>query len=502
MHRTQHMLAPAITSYDGNDRQRNPFVKISSPLRAAVIVYFIGWRILPTTTMLVDPNTENIGAVAAIVLAIITAELLILLPFMRSKFAGTPVGWLHPLILPTVVTTIFGLMRNPGSLLVPLTSWIEPRAISDHVLLAGWSDSLILEAQLKLSMLNLLALLATYAGFTVRWKLPANRPRIVISGKRLAWLFGFSFILVLVFLQLQGGVLAHMASLASGRYRMRELSGHFLVVNAFLPYILLLWYAYRPAALRNPVFLLAFASVALLQFVVTGSRSGLFTPLAMLLAVWIFHHHKLPAVRAFALGASAVLLLGVLGDIRQSGRDGKVDFSSLSGLDVTAALDDTYDELDSRSLDTGMAVAALVPKQVDYLYGSTYVAALAFWIPRVLWRDKPRGAGAYASAVLYGGLSVEHMSGYRGGGYPVGGVPEAYWNFGISGVVLVFFFYGGLLRFGASWLISQPANPFAVTFLILLLFGLNTPNTISLVPFAQRIVLLYLTYKLVARSTK
>lgn len=491
----------SLAQVDADPVRHNPFVPISGVMRQVIIFYFVVWRLIPTIAVLSAPSFVDSGFALTIVLVQFVTELLIMLPFLFKRFAGTPIGWLHPLILPTVVSLTFGILRSPVSLFAPITVWTEAQGVFDHELLFGWPELRILEAQLKLNMINLLALVCTYAGFVIvlRQRQQRARPPIRIDGFQISLLFIVMVVIVFVFLQIQGGLIAHMSTLGGGRFRMRQLSGHFLVVNAFLPYLLLLWYAYRPSASRNPLFISAFALSAALQFVVVGSRSGLFSPLALLVAVWIYHHRRLPATRAMLLGCVAVLLLGVLGEVRRSGRDGQVDFRPLVQLDLTAAWEVSIEEQAKRRRDTGLAIAALVPLNRGHLWGTTYVAAAAFWVPRAIWRDKPRGAGAHAAAILFGGR--ETMDGYEGGGFPVNSPPEAYWNFSYPGVVFVHLLYGVLVGFLARWVLRDPKNPFALVALLIMIFDAAQPNSIGLTSAFQRFIILFICYLILVRSS-
>ncbi|WP_246156740.1 O-antigen polymerase [Aquicoccus porphyridii] len=478
---------------------RNPFVRISNSARILIAVYFLFWRLLPSISGLDAQTVAHAGYTIRIAILTGATELLILLPFLMKRFSGTPIGWLHPLIMPTMFGVAFGLLRNPASLLTPISIWFQTESVPDHILLNHWPDSQVLAAQLQLNFINLLALVCTYAGFAMvrtRRRPKSGRP-IRVDGFKLSIFFLLCLLVVMYFLQSQGGILNHIATLAYGRFRMRELSGHFLVINGFLPYVMLLWYAYQPKALRSPLFLLGFVIALLLQFVVTGSRSGLFSPIALLLAVWMFHNHRLPALRGMLSGLVAILMLGALGDIRRSGFSGSVDFSALFEFRVTSAWEDTQEELEARSTDTGLAVAALVPDQRSFLYGNTYVAALAFWVPRSLWQGKPRGAGAHAAALLFGGRDT--MDGYQGGGYPVSGGPEAYWNFGYLGVIGIFGLFGMVLSAASRWVCRDPENPYALIALLIVNFGLTTPSTTAIVPVLQTMVLLYLLYLFASR---
>lgn len=488
------MTDSALQSHFGAEWHKNPFVSISQSARISIVAYFVFWRLLPSFATFDTKDVAYAGYSGAIIILTLCTEFLILLPFLMRRFAGTPIGWLHPLILPTMVGIVFGLMRNPAGLLTPISVWSQGAPVIDHILLGSWSDAALLATQLKVNLMNLLAIISTYAGFAMvrSGKAKRTRRRIRINGFKLAVFLILSLVGVMVFLQQQGGIISHMSTLGGGRYRMREMSGHFLVINRFLPYAILLWYAYRPKALRNPVFLILFAVACLVQFIITGSRSGLFSPVAMLLAVWMFHNHRVPAMRALILGLVAILLLGVLGQVRQSGRSGFVDFSALTEMSVAAAWETSQEELIERRTGTEIAVAALVPEKHGFLYGTTYVAALGFWVPRAIWRDKPRGAGAHASALIYGGL--ETMDGYSGGGFPIRGAAEAYWNFWYFGILIVFGLFGAVCSAVSKWICRDPGNPFAVIALLIVNFGLTTPSTTAIVPAVQTFVLLYLLY--------
>jgi hypothetical protein len=467
--------------------------------RLLILFYFFFWRLLPCITVLDFQTGHHSSLTIAIAIMAFFIEILILAPFFLRHFAGIPVGWLHPFILPTVVSVALGFLMEPVSILVPFTAWFSKTSNGNHILLQGWGEFTVLTAQLRESFINVLALISTYLGFLIyKARAPAvTHGPIRIDGFKLTVCFLFFLFVVLLFLQLQGGVIAHMATLAGGRHRMGELNGHFLVINNFLPYVIILWYAYQPKALRNPFFLLAFFVASISQFVVTGSRSALLMPLAMLLAVWILHNRRLPVIRVILLGVCMVLSIGILGEVRRSGDEGSIDISPLLESDLTTAWASLQEERAARAKGTDLAVAAIVPEKENYLYGTTYLAALAFWVPRSIWREKPRGAGAHAAALLYHGRDT--MDGYRGGGYPLNGAYEAFWNYWYPGVVIVYLIFGSILGLVSRWFCRESANPYAVVGLLIVNFGLNTPNTTSLVPALQSMVLLYVLYLFVTR---
>lgn len=351
-------------------------------------------------------------------------------------------------------------------------------------------------AQLQLEVMTLVSLVATYCGFALlrlRWRPKWVLPKL--SGLRIVAVFVLFLIAVIYFLQREGGVLNYMASLSLGRFRIRGASGHFLVLNAFLPFLLILWYLYRPRSLRNPLFCAAFALSCIMQFVVTGSRSGMFEPAAALLAAWMLVNKRVPVGQAAFLGLVAVIFLGALGEVRRSGSDGVVNFEALLDFDLAAQFERSQEEVESRDIGTGLAVATMVPKEVGHLWGRSYIAAVAFWVPRSFWSDKPRGIGAHVASLLYKGR--DSMQGYDGAGYPLGAPAEAYWNFSWPGVILIFVAFGGFIRAIADWRAHEPQNPVAALVLILVVFQFSSPSTVSMVSFLQAVTLLAFTILLI-----
>ena len=482
--------------------RRNSFVEISSTARRCIIAYFLIWRILPAIVHPSNSHTADNSIFIALSLTGAIVECLLLLPFLGRRFAGSAIGWCHPLILPTVVTVLFGLLKNPSGILAP---FIAPSAsdsmAASHFLLVRPSI-----AQLKINLVFILALLGTYSGFALMskfWKGRLKiRPAAHLSGYKMALLFLTFSSVVLIFLQERGGIISHMATFSLGRARsMGEFSGPVLIITAFLPYFLVFWYLFRPKYISNPIFLCAMVCASALQFIVEGSRSSMFQPWAVLLGAWMLMTGKLPALQVVVVSIAILLLLGVLGDVRRGGTsDGYVDFSSLTEMTAESALEKTRAEFAERSIGMDLIVAEKVPSERGYLWGKTYLAAVGFWVPQFVWPQKPRGAGAHASALLLKGH--QSMDGYVGGGVPPGAHSEAYWNFGWLGPITVFFLYGCFLRFCAEWITVDQSNPAALMLLLLCVFVLRNPATVSMVAFFQILTLLFFTMKVALTSRR
>lgn len=479
----------------------NPFIPISNTARVFVVIYFLVWRVLPRgVEFLSTDGTE--GAYAAQILFFeVLVECLLLLPFLLGRIGGSKIGWLHPLVAVPMISVFFGIIREPTSLLLPISVWFMEPSIPSHDLLGGWSTDRILQAQLLEQIAKAIALGSTLIGFAIlRLRKGYYEKPVELLVRRIIILFISLLAIILFFLGAQGGIIAHMSTLASGRFVVRESSGHFMALTSFLPYLLILVYLNQPRLLINPVFLGGFLLAALLQFIVGGSRSGMIAPLVSLMLAWMFVNRKLPALRASLLGFVAVLSLSALGDIRGSGRDGSIDFSAIWEFNIASAWEASQNDLADRDINADLAVFAKVPSDVGYLNGVTYVAAVGFLIPRSIWREKPRGGGSYAAALLFRGLPT--VDGYTGASFPISGFAEAYWSFDLVGVVLVFLIFGAVMRYFSDWGQHNPTNPFALTSLILMIVFLDQPNTASIVSFLQLVTLLMFTYLIATRRMR
>ena len=203
------------------------------------------------------------------------------------------------------------------------------------------------------------------------------------------------------FIQVNGGLITHFSSLALGRYQMREGSGHFLVVIGLLPYLVLLWYAFRPDLLRKHWFLVLFIASAAAQFAATGSRSGILLPVATLLALWIWANGKVPLLRVALLALISFFALGVLGELRSSalGMKSSEEVASVPEFNLQSRqLCALAGGCGSRfRLGQGIGLLHKVPDEVPYSLWRTYISAAAFFVPRSLWPTKATRCGAHVT---------------------------------------------------------------------------------------------------------
>ena len=465
----------------------NPFIAISPLFRRIVLVYFIGWRFLPLFAELGTAITYiSFPYIISVSLQLVIQSIL-LLPFLRRSFGGTPIGWLHPLIFPTLFSLALSLLKQPGSIFEPFFIFSSDNSFY-HPLIGDWNQEAISMTQLTSSVIALLAILSSYIGFitfkyriSLKLKLPSRR------NYRFFFLAIFCFLVAIFYLYSQGGILSQLQGLAFGRFGTRANSGYAFVVVSFLPLLLVFWYLYNPKIIFNKFFILIYGGACVLQFLVSGSRSGLFEPIALLLIAHCLINQKMNIFRFIFVALIAISLLGTLGDVRRSGLSGEASFDALLNFNLGESFEKSAEEVKKRDLGTNISVSAFVPDQVDHLWGSSYVSSLAFWIPRTIWPGKPRGIGAHTAAIIYRGVPIE---GYGGAGFPLSAPYEAFWNFGWLGVISIFYLFGALQKLITNLFLSYPSNSIIQIILLLTIFQFSSPSTVSMVTFQQNIVLI------------
>lgn len=487
--------------------QNNALVSISPSSRLLIILYFIIWRIMPELCSAVQADSNNPGMAVLLFQFRVLRELLLLFPFLIYRFAGTQIGWLHPLVLPTIFEIGVAFIRDPvDALTAPVMSLLQPPLqIFEHSFIGQFSNETRVDLDLKHAVLLLLSHLSYILGFALNMRsihpIKVNSRQYSVSAMRMAIVVMLCFTAFYLLVDLNGGIIAHFSSLAFGRARMAQNVGHLLIVIKFLPYALVFWYLCKPEILTKIWFLVIYTAALLITFLATGSRSGIFVPIALLLAGWVLVNHKIPALRAVLLTVAVFLLLGSLGKLRSNAaiNQGVTDFSMLTQLSLADTVEHTKESIEGNRLVSGnIAVLHKVPNEVPLLYGASYIGAALFFIPRSVWPDKPRGGGAHVGAIIYSG--GDSTAGYLEAGFPIRAEIESYWNFGIIGVIIVALLLGSFHRFTVLYFLKNPQNPFRATLLLITLIILPSLESDRLVPYAQLVIMLAFLYLFVRRK--
>jgi len=265
--------------------------------------------------------------------------------------------------------------------------------------------------------------------------------------------------------------------------------------------------------LRTPSFVGLFVVIQVVvipyQFL-QGSKTFLSLLLVSVIAAFYWSRRRVP--RIAALTAVAVVVLFVFPFVQGFRNFVNTEYGvipSLSALDLRALTAVTDDEqADSgTALDRGLAISAryggmdelysmtqLVPGQLSYRYGTEYGLVLLNVVPRMVWPSKPSISRAATYGASLGTITAVTP-------FPFG---EAYWDMGVSGVLLSMFVWGaclaGLTRM-YSWFYELPGLSFFVgTYFLSQIYWIaggetSMPAVISMLP-QQAVILLCLYHGL------
>ena len=107
-------------------------------------------------------------------------------------------------------------------------------------------------------------------------------------------------------------------------------------------------------------------------------------------------------------------------------------------------------------------------------------------IPRARWEDKPRGPGSiYAQTFL--GVPREGLS------IPVPAFAEAFWNFHLPGVIVIFGTFGMLIRAGHELYLTYQENAFVLALFVMFATTFRM-GTDDLVAFQQQMLMLLIVW--------
>jgi oligosaccharide repeat unit polymerase len=300
-----------------------------------------------------------------------------------------------------------------------------------------------------------------------------------------------------------GGILAHFSSLSLGRALVTERSGTLLAVIKAMPYVLLFWYAVTPRIGETIRFWLLVLCTVSFNFIATGSRSSILIAVLTILLATAQVKGKLPKGRLAMLALVGTVILGTLGEFRQSAarNSGVVDLSILKNMiNVQDALGSTRNSTtESDNVRGDLAIFLSVPEDVGYLGGESYLGSLGFFIPRSIWPTKPRSSGAFVGSKIYD--RIDDHSTYKGAGYPTGGAAEAYWNFGWFGIVVIFAVFGMFSKFMVGWFLCDHHDPRRLTVFILTLVNFNSPSSETLSIYMQSLFVVAALSPFVTMST-
>lgn len=471
-------------------KKPSPFIPIKLQYRIFLMI-LIGMQLVIELIEFINSHDEATSWAA---LAGLGQSIMLYLPifFYRSSY-----GWFHPLIflplytfafnLPLFVPKVFNLFwEGPASLVfVPVTS----------VALSDWGQESLIWLNAYASLVTIISIGAYYLGFFL---LPALKtPEISLKpikhpGVKTLVVVIFSVLVFLIFLDRHGGLTGHLIENWLGG-RHSNLAGQYywaFLIN-FSIVASLIWLAVDPNVFIKPLFWSCAITAMMTRFLFSGSRSAIIYFMMIGVMIWMMRKGRFSMIKVISIILVAILAIGLLGTFRNVVRDtGVADLSTLTdiqgGIVQAIGTDEEAGELTGGRNGGPLPILAYVPEREEYLYGSTYLAALTLPIPRNLWPEKPGLCGGRAAKTFY----FEHAD----WGIPCGSIGEAYWNFGLPGVCVAFFLYGYFHKCLAQAFRKYANQATALVLYTIILFYIRPDTTVImklLQLLIQGIILLY-----------
>jgi hypothetical protein len=434
----------------------DPFLRMTPRHRLVVIGVYAAFVVAAGTLSLVTgaPGAEWYVPALALLMA---TRVVPLLAYDASY------GWFHPLILTGLLSLRPLLQEFPQ----------YAAGLAEHPALPTLSPDQLGRLLAWKLVLQALSVVAYYVGFFYGFRIP--RPRLAFGpgralGAKTAAAVVLSVAVFEFYVSRRGGVTAYMLLWAQGR--STALAGNYYWVQLIGLGLLacLIWFTQDRRALRRPVFWVAVAASMAVAFLATGSRSMVFYAVIVGFMVWVLRERKVAWGRFLLLGAGGLVALGALGALRKSTFTGHVDWGTITDFSAGETLmGSSLPELVERrtTLDSTLPILAKVPEEHEFLYGSTYAAVLALPIPRSIWTGKPGLSGGRIGREFF----------HTRAGIPVTGVGEAYWNFHVPGVLLVFALFGVFHRWVASLFVPYARWPGMMLLYALGMWSMHDPSS-------------------------
>lgn len=437
-----------------------PFLAMSVRWRIAIVAYVLLYHVtLPAVAAIGDADAHIMFAQRFAVHSLFQVLTLLPIIFYRREY-----GFLHPLILPALLSMAQSALSNPLGLLFPL----DLPAFDYGVATASRALPLAVDlrelARLRLlnELLKVLGLLAYFSGFFLLRRMPTPRLNFG-SPRRLAPIcLGAALVCVMVgfaFIQFsQGGLANHLIAMRGGRASLFAGQGPILAMTEWSIIAVLIWFIYARRPFQNPFWLAMFGLSAFMTLVIAGSRSTLVLALVVLVLLWWQRRGRVLIVPTATAALCALVVLGAFGSVRMDWGSTTIDTSVLSPSQIASNIQRATVEIELRDSFDG-DLAAFAGAKNGLLWGRSYVAVASFWIPRAIWKEKPHGAGAYNMWVNFAGRPLEHFGTGTYYGIPMDAVTEAYWNLHIPGVLIVMSLVGVLHRWLADLVLRYPHTP-------------------------------------------
>ena len=285
---------------------------------------------------------------------------------------------------------------------------------------------------------------------------------------KLMFLLVFTFFIIVLMSNQLGSI--EQVFMTKGKYIAQKIGGHWNFLAGFLTVGVWLSAAVLKRPLRSFVFIISFISALCIEFLVTASRGSVLAIIIITIIIIVSKQGNFRIKKLFLLFIGLILLVGFLTSLRDiiQLNDKQLNVqSSILGLS-SKAINSIIQYSGNGNSD--FAIYDKIIENEEYLYGRSYWAILVAPIPRSLLKEKPMGVGRLASQTFM--PEYKHKT-----GVPPSSAGEAYWNFGIIGVIFIATLFGIVLKL--LWKFIQKNNhPEIMVLYIITLYYLKPQTSI------------------------
>lgn len=269
-----------------------------------------------------------------------------------------------------------------------------------------------------------------------------------------------------------------------------ELGRHFFFVAQSGTFGVMLWAAKDPKFHQSLMFWCLTLLVVSTGFLVSGNRTSILLLIIVLYFFWFVHTGKLINWIGVVVTCVLVVLLSVATNIRTTGS------LTFEAGQTTKGVQELVDQRIERAT-SGNAAFGLIhhvgKSPSNFLLGESYKSVPYVFIPsKSLDEAKPYAGGRLAAKTLANRDDTA---------WPIGHIIEAYWNFGLIGVILNAVLYGGLSRYVSQLLMSNRDSTFVLVTYLLYVFFFSLGSD-GIYKFTQPFVVIWLIYSVLGRSVQ
>ena len=389
--------------------------------------------------------------------------LVLLVPFLiRIPYIGV----MHPLVFLSLIALLSLVIRD------------TPTVVMGPVYVTALLDYKLEKISLVRAyyyILQSLAVISMYAGFFLYKKFTIPILNCPSKSKNI-FIVPIGFIISLLglfmLIGLSGSMFNHMLNILAGRAISVYTSevhgfGQYMILVGFSMSAILIWYASDIRAKYEPHFWIIFIGALAIAFLAGGRRSSVIIPIIMLFCVHIIINRKFNLLIVVILIMSFTGFLGMTGTWRMAAIKYGLT-PEVKNIRISDSLAGGLEELRARTAASpAIPIIARVPKEIGLLWGETYLMDILRFVPRQIWHNKPIGIDTKTGITFWNTNT----------GKPPGGVAEAYWNFHIPGIIVVYFIYGMGLSYLMSFYLANHKNPAAIAIFVITLIQLNPSQT-------------------------